>query len=94
MSREWEDKATFIWEFDRGEDDIVVYWMVDDMSYKCTTSPDDIEPEMNRCLTENGSSVFYLRDLTSLGEGKLSVKCVTHQSIVPVLKNKDTLNEN
>ena len=78
MSREGNDKATFTCEFDRGEDDIVVYWMVDDVSYKCTTSPDDIEPEINGCFTEKGFSVFYLRDLTSFCEGKLTVKCVTH----------------
>ena len=63
MSREGEDKATFICEFDRGENDISVYWMVDEVCYKCTTSPDDIQPEINGCFTENGTSVFYLRDL-------------------------------
>ena len=93
LSREWDDKATLTCEFDKG-DDITVYWIVDDECYECTTSPDDIEPEINGCFTEKGFSVFYLRNLTSFDEGKLSVKCVTQQGIVPVLKNKDTLNEN
>ena len=87
MSREGEDKATFTCEFDRGEDD---YWMVDDVCYKCTTSPDDIEPEINGCLTKNGTSVFYLKDLKSFCEGELSLVCVLHQNTIPTFKKDDT----
>ena len=76
VSREGDDKFTFTCEFHKGGD---VYWVVDDVCYKCTTSPHEIEPETNGCFTKNGKSLFYLRNLTTFNKRTLSLQCVLYK---------------
>ena len=67
------ENVTFTCQFSRRDNNITIFWRVDDGQYDCVTAEEDIGAGSSGCFTNDTQSVLLVRNATT---GIHPVQCI------------------